>query len=125
MRFLDKLSQIFTDSLQMLKDRCPVDTGRMHDEAIDGYNLDDFTFRMVVSGSIVEYVVYTNEQWISETWGAARFKNPNYHWIDNAVKDIVQHIALTLGGEVSVDEEALRDRLTNKEYFDTVYMNEE
>ena len=112
------LHQIYTDALQMLKDRCPIDTGYMHDNAINGEVIDDNTVRIVVDGSIAKYAVYTNEQWISEKWGAARFKNPNYHWIDNAVSDIVQHIALTLGGEVSVDEDALEDRLNNKEYFD-------
>ena len=76
-------------------------------------------YRIYIGGDLAPYAVYTNEQWVAPSWGKHRFRNPNYHWIDNAVTGIVGRISHKLNGTPSVDAIALTERLTNKNSWDT------
>ena len=113
-----KLRSLANVAYRVLKRRAPVDTGTLKG-AIEMHQIKEGAYRVFIDGSIIPYTVYTNEQWISPYWGKHRFKNPNYHWIDDAVDEIVRTLSTRLGGEVNANSEEILDRRDNKNYWDS------
>lgn len=83
---------------QIFQSLVPIDTGNLRYNATKLENSGAGTYKIVVSGDVAPYNVYTNEAWISPKWGGK--KNPNEGWIDSGVELIAQIIAEQLGGEV-------------------------
>ena len=101
-----------------LKRAAPVKTGNLK-SAVTLRKKNSKEYSILVDGDLAPYAVYTNEQWVAPSWGKHRFRNPNYHWIDNAVEQIVNHISSKVDGKPSVDGVELTERLTNKNYWDS------
>jgi hypothetical protein len=69
-----------------------------------------------IGGEEAPYAVYTNEVWVAPRWNGK--KNPNEHWIDNAVEDFVDYICEKTGGKL-VKFSGIEDRWSNKSYWES------
>ncbi len=101
---------------KLLRSVSPVDTGNLR-ENIKVERVNENEYQIKICSPLVDYVVYTNEAWVSPRWKGK--KNPNEKWIDNAVELIVSEIAQTLGGTVSFSEPEVQNRRNNKNYWDS------
>lgn len=102
-----------------LKSAAPVDTGNLKFSAVYMRQINANEYRIYVDGKLAPYAVYTNEQWVAPKWGKHRFRNPNYHWIDDAVQKIVGIAERRAKGEAKSDVKEISDRYTNKSYWDS------
>lgn len=103
----------------LLKNAAPVDTGNLKFAAVYMRQINANEYRIYVDGNLAPYAVYTNEQWVAPSWKKHRFRNPNYHWIDNAVQKIVGIAERRAKGEAKFDIKEVSDRYTNKSYWDS------
>ena len=103
-------------ALSTMRENAPFDTGNLRDLGIwmDKTGKNEFT--IFIGGTEAPYAVYTNEAWVAPYWKGK--KNPNEHWIDKAVKGIVDDICGMTGGRLAstVGEE---DRWVNKSYWES------
>lgn len=100
-------------ALRMARERSPYDTGNLR-ENIQMRHIGHRQYEISIGGALAPYAVYTNEAWKSPKWNGAH--NPNEHWIDITVQEIVNAIAQKVGGTVaSADGE--KDRWENKSYW--------
>jgi len=76
--------KLLTDEI---KTACPYKTGNLR-STIKSYVNADGKFVIEVGGPQAEYMVYTNEQWVSPKWNGK--KNPNEHWWENIVKKVMK-----------------------------------
>lgn len=102
-----------------LKNAAPVDTGNLKFAAVYMRQINADEYRIYVDGKLAPYAVYTNEQWVAPKWGKHRFRNPNHHWIDDAVQKIVGIAERRAKGEAKSDVKEVSDRHTNKSYWDS------
>jgi len=67
-----------------------------------GYMASQWKYRFVENGiefyNETDYLVYTNEKWISPRWRGR--KNPNEKWMEETTKLVAEFIARELGGTV-------------------------
>lgn len=77
--------RIAESCLQIVKDWCPIDTGKMNSEIYLEWREDGFTIVIPT-----EYTVYTNEVWISPKWKGK--SNPNEGWINIAFDEIRRYL---------------------------------
>lgn len=108
------LFKLAAEGLFVVRDRCPVDTGNLRDNGIQFAKTGENEFTISIGGSNAPYAVYTNEKWMSPRWRGK--PNPNEHWIDNAVEDVVDMICERTGGKLSRFT-GVEDRLHNTKYW--------
>ena len=102
-----------------LRRAAPMDTGNLKFAAVKMRQLSPTEYRILVDGDQAPYAVYTNEQWVAPSWGKHRFRNPNYHWIDDAVSEIVGKAERIAESKANFDIKEVSDRHTNKSYWDS------
>ena len=98
------------------KEKAPVDKGNLRDHGItfEKTGVNEYTISIGAPGA--PYAVYTNEVWVSPKWNGK--KNPNEHWIDKAVTDVVMMIAGMTGGMIATHD-GQDDRWLNRSYWDS------
>ena len=100
----------------LMKDAAPVDTGNLRDNGIDMKQTGADEYTISIGAPNAPYAVYTNEPWVAPRWHGK--KNPNEHWIDNAVEDIVDMICEFTGGKLTKFS-GIEDRWSNKSYWES------
>ena len=116
------LRHLAYEAMRMLRERSPYATGNMHDsirveKVKDGGISGGGEYRVIIPADLVPYVVYTNEKWVSPYWKGK--SNPNEHWVDKAVQEIVQRLATILDGTFEVNQQEEKDRWENKEFWES------
>ena len=99
------------DLLEILKKACPVDTGQLKG-SIQMLQLNAQEFVVIIGnadGSINgtpsnQYAAFTNNA-KNITWRGKTFKNPNYHWANNAVLEWANKNIL----EIQIETEDVED----------------
>ena len=101
---------------KMMKARSPYDTGNLRDNGIRMYKTGMREFTVFIGGTEAPYAVYTNEAWVAPYWKGK--PNPNQHWIDLGVQNVVEELCRLTGGRLAstVGEE---DRWVNKSYWES------
>ena len=108
------LFRLAATGMSMMRERSPVDTGNLRNNGIRIEQTAENEFTISIGGAYAPYAVYTNEKWMSPRWRGR--KNPNEHWIDNAVEDVVDMICDLTGGKLSRFS-GVEDRLCNTKYW--------
>lgn len=105
-------------AMEILRKRAPYDTGNLSRMAIQKVMHED-SVEIFVNMDIAPYMPYTNEPWVSDFWKGKQ--NPNLYWFDDAVKEIAEFIASSVGGDMTyrrgnerVDEAELAEKFQNK-----------
>ena len=111
-----KILRAVYEACDYIKSVSPFDTGYLR-ENIKPEQVSENEYQIRIGGELVPYAVYTTETWVAPRWKG--HKNPNEHWINLAVDEVVRRIAAVLGGEISVDNQELIDRWDNKNYWDS------
>ena len=111
-----KILRAVYEACDYIKSVAPFDTGNLRD-TIEVFEVSKNEYEIRIGGELAPYAVYTNETWVAPRWHGR--KNPNEHWINLAVDEIVRRIAAVLGGEISDDNQELIDRSNNKNYWDS------
>ena len=79
------------ECVQIIRDRCPRDTGNLANNGIQFVYEDENTFTIFVEDDqVAPYMPYTNEPWISPKWNGK--KNPNEAWWQDAVKLVREYL---------------------------------
>lgn len=102
-------SQIAQKLVNKLREKCPVDTGQLR-LSIQMIQLDERNWEVLIgnaSGNIngtpsERYASITN---FSRTLGRNRKINPNYHWINDAIKEWATENMIQFQLEDDEDEE--------------------
>lgn len=85
-------------AVEKLRSVSPIDTGNLRYNGIRYEFIDKDTCKIYVDPSIVPYMPYTNEPWISPKWNGK--ENPNEGWFQLGVHFIKDFIVNQLGGAV-------------------------
>ena len=102
--------KLSAEALTFIKSKSPVDTGNLRRMGITLKQTSPTSFEIEIGGEDAPYAVYTNELWVSPRWEGK--KNPNLHWIDNAVEELVQNICAKTGGRLT-KATGIEDRKAN------------
>ena len=90
-----KLQMLLAQALIIVQTQSPYRSGELS---------RSFKIRNVDGGveiyTDVDYMVYTNEAWLSPKWRGRQ--NPNQDWFKEATELIARYIAMGLGGQVYV-----------------------
>ena len=116
------LYQLTRTALKTVKARSPYHTGNLRDKGITMLKTGRREYTIFIGGTNAPYAVYTNEVWVAPFWrdkktGKMR-KNPNEHWIDRAVEEVVDEICKATGGRLSTIS-GIDERWTNKAYWES------
>lgn len=107
---------------RMMKERSPYDTGNLRELGIQMYKTGRREFTVFIGGTNAPYAVYTNEVWVAPFWRDKRTgkmrKNPNEHWIDLGVQNVVEELCSITGGRLA-STEGEDDRWINKSYWES------
>lgn len=103
-------------ALSTMRKNAPFDTGNLRNNGIRMYKTGMREFTVFIGGTEAPYAVYTNEAWVAPYWKGK--KNPNEHWIDKGVQNVVETLCRLTGGRLAstVGEE---DRWINKSYWES------
>ncbi len=93
-KILTKISNYVT---KRLKELSPIHTGNLRYNAILKSRVSADKVVIYVSIEQAPYMPYTNEPWIAERW--KNKKNPNEHWWNNAVEQIMKEVQEKFGGK--------------------------
>lgn len=85
-------------AFQIFQSMVPIDKGNLRNNATTLESMGNDTYKIIVSGDIAPYNVFTNEPWLSPKWNGK--KNPNEGWIESSTDLIAQILAAELGGEL-------------------------
>lgn len=77
---------------------CPYDTGALMGSIKLEYHTDDMGFDIIIDK---DYMVYTNETWISPKWNGK--KNPNETWFNDAFALATDYIGRAISGNINED----------------------
>lgn len=100
----------------LMKDAAPHRTGNLRDHGIELVQTGINEYTISIGAPNAPYAVYTNEVWVAPSWHGK--KNPNEHWIDNAVEDVVDMICDITGGKLAKFT-GIEDRWINKSYWES------
>jgi hypothetical protein len=78
-----------------LRGFAPKDTGNLAYNAIRYEFTSENECKIYVDKDIAPYMPYTNEAWVSAYWQGK--KNPNEHWWNNAVGNVIETIKSEYG----------------------------
>lgn len=106
--------KLSAEALSFVRSKSPVDTGHLRDMGITLKQTSPTSFEIEIGGETAPYAVYTNELWVSPRWKGRQ--NPNLHWIDNAVEELVQNICAKTGGRLA-KATGIEDRRANVDYW--------
>lgn len=104
--------KVFNNALKEIKEKAPVDTGNLKENAIVGKWVGNNKYVIYINvgdteafvrGSqnvrgVAPYTPFTNEKWISPRWNGKQ--NPNEHWWNNACEFAINEIAKQLKGSL-------------------------
>ena len=107
-----KFDKVFLRAVDRLRKKAPKDTGNLAYNAIKYRWLNNHQFEIYIDVGDTEafvsgekyysgtapYTPFTNETWISDRWNGK--KNPNENWWNNAIVEIINFIAKSLGGKL-------------------------
>lgn len=110
------LFRLAATGMSMMRERSPVDTGNLRNNGIRLVQTGANEYTISIGGTYAPYAVYTNEVWIAPRWKGK--PNPNEHWIDKGVEDVVDEICKLTGGRLSTID-GVDDRWTNKSYWES------
>ena len=94
----EEFQRFCEDIVADVKKRSPIDTGNLRYNGIRYEYIDENTCEIYVDESIVPYIYYTNEPWISPKWNGK--KNPNEAWWQRAAEAVALLAADKLNGKV-------------------------
>lgn len=100
----------------IMKDAAPYKKGNLRDHGIELVQTGMNEYTISIGAPNAPYAVYTNEVWVAPSWHDK--KNPNEHWIDNAVEDVVDMICDITGGKLAKFS-GIEDRWSNKSYWES------
>ena len=85
------------EALELVRQRCPRDTGNLRTHGINAVWIDEETFFIYVDEDVAPYMPYTNEPWISDKWKSA--SNPNEAWWEDATQIVMTYFMSHYDGE--------------------------
>lgn len=110
------LYKLAVSGLGVVKKNSPYDTGNLRDMGIKMFQTGEREYTIFIGGSDAPYAVYTNEVWVAPYWNGK--PNPNEHWIDKSVEEIVDEICRLTGGRLATID-GIGDRWINKSYWES------
>lgn len=99
-----------------MKRAAPYKSGNLRNHGIELVQTGINEYTISIGAPNAPYAVYTNEVWVAPRWNGK--KNPNEHWIDNAVEDVVDMICEQTGGKLAKFT-GIEDRWINKSYWES------
>lgn len=114
--------RLAAEALKIMRAHAPFDTGNLRDNGMFLHRTADYKtkyatqYTIAIGGDLAPYAVYTNEAWVAPYWKGRR--NPNQHWIDVGVQNVVNYICAATGGTL-VSSEGEADRWINKSYWES------
>lgn len=90
-----EFERLCKECVNILRYGSPIDTGNLRYNGIRYEFIDNETCRIYVDEEIAPYMPFTNEPWISPKWNGKQ--NPNEHWFDDTVKEMVDYIKTNYG----------------------------
>jgi len=84
--------------LNIFSANCPYDKGNLLRAIKLEYHIDDMGFDIIIDK---DYMVYTNETWISPKWNGRN--NPNERWFNDAFALATDYIGRAISGNMNED----------------------